>query len=61
MINWLLVVFLAMPGEQPTQAKIGLMNGAAICDLTGRAVIARLTIEEPEARVGYVCLQQVAA
>lgn len=60
-MEWLLVVILLLPGQAALQTQVGLINGADICNLTGRAIVAQVTRESPDVQISFVCLQQVSA
>ena len=60
-MTWLLVIFIALPGEPVTKMEIGMINGPGICNLTGRAIMASLVEELPMVRAGFSCVEQVAA
>ena len=55
MVTWLLTFMLLLPDGTLVITRMGLMNGAAICEAVGHAVELRLRTETPEVLVRWTC------
>ncbi len=54
---WLLTLIMFLPDGTAVATEMGLMNGQALCDLTGAALQAQMRVETPEIRVIWTCAQ----
>lgn len=59
-MDWLLVIFLLVPGKGLVQTPLGLINGIDLCHITGRALVEQSAREAPENRMAFICVRQVA-
>lgn len=52
----LLTVFLFMADGSAVETRMGIMGNADLCNVTGRALVASLTAEDPTVRVTWTCI-----
>ena len=51
----ILTVFLFFADGSTVETRMGVMVSEDMCDVTGRALVASLSVEKPEIAVGWTC------
>lgn len=50
-----LTIFLFFADGTATETRMGVMASEALCDVTGRSLVASLSVEDPSIQVGWTC------